>query len=186
MIPADRKEGYLKTANILAHLLFLVANIWTVTSPRDIYGDIQQTYFTPAIWVFCVWPVIHILLLSALIYSFASDRGKAVIIDGISWELPLYTLLCGMFVAFWANHYPTTAFVVSYCLNYVGDSIHSVVKAKYYPESLQEQFLILLPFTACQTWNLVIYLLTAFEAFGVDASEHGDGRWTRCFVVAAL
>lgn len=107
-------------------------------------------------------------------------------IDGISWEFPLFTVLYAIFVIVWGNHNQTAVFAICFCLDYVGDSIYWALKTKCSPDSLGEQFLIILPFSACQAWNGVILFLTAFEAFGVDATEREDGGWTRFFVVLAL
>lgn len=183
MIHADRKEGFLKVANIAAHLLFLVSNISTLVSP---WPDIRQTYFTPAIWAFYVWPVIHILLLCNLIYSFASDHGKAVMIDGISWEFPLLLILYAIFVTARASCNRIFALVVCIYLSNVCDSIYYTLLRNYPIKSLEEQFFIVLPFSACQAWNNVMFFLTTFEAIGVDATEHDDGNWTRLFVVSTL
>ena len=188
MASADRKEHLLKVANVLAYLLFLVSNIYTVNPPQLTYENINngETYFTPSIWAFSVWPIIHILLLCPIIYSFASDHGKAVVIDGISWEFPLLTVLYAIFVTVRADHNQTVAFVASFFLAYVGRSIFFVVRRKDTPKSVGEQCFIIFPFSACQAWNAFLLCLTAFEAFGVDATAHEDGFWTRLFVILAL
>lgn len=48
--------------------------------------------------------LIHLLLLGTVIYQFF-DGGKRVIIDGISWRLPLLAVLNAVYVNVWARHY---------------------------------------------------------------------------------
>lgn len=43
-----------------------------------------------------------------------------------------------------------------------------------------------LPFSLYHGWTTVLVLLTAFEAFGVNAYSHRAGVWTKVFVFLAL
>jgi hypothetical protein len=43
-----------------------------------------------------------------------------------------------------------------------------------------------LPFSLYHGWTTVLVILTAFEAFGVDAAIHHAGIWTKVFVFLAL
>lgn len=65
--------------------------------------------------------LIHILLLGTIIYQFF-DGGKRVIIDGISWRLPLLAVLNAIYINLWSSHYYIVGkakqidFVPSHCL----------------------------------------------------------------------
>jgi hypothetical protein len=181
------RESLLKTANVITYLLFLGSNICTVTLifPLLIHPA-KQTYFTPTDWAFLVWPIIHILLFGTVIYQFASARGKAVVVDGISWELPLMNILYALFVTLRFNHHYTAAFVVSLLLSYVIGNIYWSLKKEYLPQSVGDHLFVHLPFTACQAWTAFMGYLVAFEAFGVDAAENTNGIFTNLFVFFAL
>lgn len=43
-----------------------------------------------------------------------------------------------------------------------------------------------LPFSLYHGWTTVLVVLTAFEAFGVNALEHRAGVWTKIFVFLAM
>lgn len=47
----------LKLVNIIAYLLFLGSNIYTVASPDSVYFNRKETYLTPALWAFLIWCV---------------------------------------------------------------------------------------------------------------------------------
>lgn len=189
-VRADRKRSLLKIATILAYLFFLVQDLYTAEIFPQLSAfyenHIQQTYFTPDARALLVWPIIHILLLCTICYSRRSDRGKAIVIDKISGEFPLLIALYAAFVTFRANDYPTVAFGLSFCLLYVGFSINYITLEKYSPESVREELSIIFPISACLAWSTVIFCVSAFEAFGVDALEQAAGTWTKFFVVVAL
>lgn len=108
--------------NVIVYFLFLGSNVYTVAGPTDIYYTGKDTYVTPAPWAFLIWyatigalhrlgadasdtrSLIHLLLLGTIIYQFF-DGGKQVIIDGISWRLPLLAVLNAIYVNVWARHY---------------------------------------------------------------------------------
>jgi hypothetical protein len=139
MTPAECKEGFLKAANVVAYLLLFEAHI---------YENNKKPYFNPATPAFYIWPVIHTLLLSAIIYSFTSDRGKAVVIDTVSWRFPLLIILNAILVILWADHRPIVAFVVSYFFGLVGGSIFDALSAECIPKSLGEKLVApFLPFS---------------------------------------
>ena len=180
------RDGILMTANVLTFLLFLGVNICTVIFPQLVYGDIKQTYITPTIWAFLVWPVIHILLLSTVIYQFASSRGKAVIVDGVSWEFPLINILYAILITSRVSHHYTAAFAAAVFIVYIIGNISWTLKRDYLPLSEADHLFVHLAFSALQAWTAFIGYLVAFEAFGVDATEEPNGIWTNVFVFLAL
>lgn len=118
----------MQIVNIITYLLFLGSNVYTVAAPNDIYFTGKETYITPAPWAFLIWCVlapssvstrvfdlivhivlhfrslIHLLLLGTVIYQFFPE-GKRVIIDGVSWRLPLLGVLNAIYVNLWASHH---------------------------------------------------------------------------------
>jgi hypothetical protein len=188
MASAQWREGLpLKIVNVIVYFLFLGSNIYTVASPHSIYGNIKQTYFTPATWAFFAWSIIHFLLLGTVIYQFTSAHAKAVVIDGISWRFPLLAILNAFLVGVWSHHHYIAAFILALLVSSTVSHIYYVVKKNHSPESLGDELFVHLPFSMWHGWATVIVLLTAFEAFGVDASQHPHpGVWTKVFVFLAL
>lgn len=187
MASAQWKEGIvLKLINVVVYFLFLGSNIYTVATPHTIYGGIKQTYFTPANWAFFVWSLIHLLLLGTIIYQFTSAHAKAVIIDGVSWRFPLLAVLNAVLIGVWANHHYIAAFILSLFVSSVVSHIYYVVKKNHNSEAVGDELFVHLPFSLWHGWTVVIVFLTAFEAFGVDATKHHAGIWTKVFVFLAL
>ncbi|KAF9648406.1 hypothetical protein BDM02DRAFT_3115441 [Thelephora ganbajun] len=187
MASAQWRDGLLlKIVNVVAYLLFLGSNIYSVASPQAIYGNIKQTYFTPANWAFFAWSLIHLLLLGTIIYQFTTAHAKAVVIDGISWKFPFLAILNTIFVAVWANHHYITALILSLLIASSVSEIYYIVKKKHSPESISDELFVHLPFSMWHGWTTVLIFLTAFEAFGVDATKQPAGIWTKVFVFLAL
>lgn len=100
------KDGiFLKVVNVIVYFLFLGSNIYSIAGPEDVYRSGKETYFTPAPYAFAIWSLIHLLLLGTIVYQFFPS-GKRVVIDGISWRLPLLAVLNAIYVNVWARgHY---------------------------------------------------------------------------------
>ncbi|OSD01344.1 hypothetical protein PYCCODRAFT_1468775 [Trametes coccinea BRFM310] len=175
----------LKIVNIVVYFLFLGSNVYTVAGPTDIYYTGKDTYVTPAPWAFLIWSLIHLLLLGTIIYQFF-DGGKQVIIDGISWRLPLLAVLNAIYVNLWARHYYIAAFVFALFVSSAVTHIYYVVKKYHEPQSAADEIFVHLPFSLYHGWTTVLVILTAFEAFGNNAATQPAGIWTKVFVFLAL
>lgn len=187
MASGQWKDGILlKIVNVLCYLFFLGSNIYTVASPKAVYGNIKPTYFTPASWAFFAWSIIHFLLLGTIIYQFTSAHAKAVVIDGVSWRFPLVAVLNAIFVTVWAHHQYIVAFILSLLVASTVSNIYYVVKKNHSPESTGDELFVHLPFSMWHGWTTVLILVTAFEAFGVNAAKHHPGVWTKVFVFLSL
>ena len=53
-------------------------------------------------------------------------------------------------------------------------------------ENLLDELFVHLPFSLYHGWTTVLVVLTAFEAFGVNAISHHAGIWTKVFVFLGL
>jgi len=182
----DWKDGiFLKIVNVLVYILFLGSNIYTITGPGHIYQAGKETYFTPASWAFLIWSLIHILLFGFIIYQFFPG-GKRVIIDGISWRFPLLAVLTSIYVNVWSHQHYVVAFIFALLVSSTVSHIYYVVKKKHASESINDELWVHLPFSLYHGFTTVLILLTAFEAFGVDALTTPAGVWTKLFVFLAL
>ncbi|OJA11131.1 hypothetical protein AZE42_02378 [Rhizopogon vesiculosus] len=175
----------LKIVNIVVYILFLGSNVYTVAAPYDIYFSGKETYITPAPWAFLIWSLIHLLLLGTIIYQF-TPSGKNVIVDGISWRLPLLGILNAIYVNLWASHHYVVAFIFALFVSSAVTHIYYIVKKYHAPSNAGDEVFIHLPFSLYHGWTTVLVVLTAFEAFGVNAFTRPAGVWTKVFVFLAL
>jgi hypothetical protein len=118
--------------------------------------------------------------------QFTSAHTKAVIIDGISCSFPFLAGSNSVLVTVWAYHSYIAAFIVSLFLSSVVSHIHYIVKKNHSAESTGDELFVRLLFSMWHGRTTVLVLLTAFEAFGVDATKHHAGIWTKVFVFLAL
>lgn len=186
MADYDWKDGiFLKIVNVVVYILFLGSNIYTVASPSDIYYGGKETYMTPAPWAFFIWSIIHLLLLGTVIYQFF-PTGKTVIIDHISWRFPLLGVLNAIYVNLWGSQHYVIAFIFALFVSSAVTHIYYIVKKHHTPEGIADELFVHLPFSLYHGWTTVLIVITAFEAFGVDASTHKAGLWTKIFVFLGL
>ncbi|KAF8070334.1 hypothetical protein FPV67DRAFT_1668199 [Lyophyllum atratum] len=175
----------LKIVNVITYFLFLGSNLYTVASPAGIYFHGKETYLTPAPWAFLIWSLIHILLLGTIIYQFFPS-GKRVIIDGISWRFPLLAVLNAIYVNLWASHHFILSFVLALFVCSTVTHIYYIAKKHHTPQNTADEIFVHLPFSLYHGWTTVLVVLSAFEAFGVNALTHRAGVWTKVFAFLAL
>ncbi|KAI5116407.1 hypothetical protein M0805_006225 [Coniferiporia weirii] len=180
------KDGLLlKVVNVVVYFLFLGSNIYSVAGPEGAYRHGKETYFTPAAYAFGIWSLIHLLLLGAIIYQFFPN-GKRVIIDGISWRLPLLAVLNAIYVNVWTRQYYVVAFIFALLVSSTVTHIYYIVKRYHASSSWSDELWVHLPFSLYHGWTTVLVVLSLFEAFGVNAFTHRAGVWTKVFVFLGL
>lgn len=64
--------------------------------------------------------------------------------------------------------------------------IYYIVKKYHEPQNTADEVFVHLPFSLYHGWTTVLVILTAFEAFGVDATVEPAGVWTDVFAFLAL
>ncbi|KAI6117586.1 hypothetical protein EDD16DRAFT_1587899 [Pisolithus croceorrhizus] len=175
----------LKIVNIVVYFLFLGSNIYTIAAPHDIYYATKDTYVTPAPWAFLIWTLIHLLLLGTIVYQF-TEEGKRVIIDGISWRFALLGVLNAVYVNLWATHHYIVSFIFALLVSSAVTHIYYTVKKYHLPSTTGDEIFVHLPFSLYHGWTTVLVILTAFQAFGVDAHHYPAGVWTKVFVFLAF
>ncbi|KAG6829444.1 hypothetical protein H0H92_004504 [Tricholoma furcatifolium] len=175
----------IKIANLITYFLFLGSNLYTVASPAGIYFHGKETYITPAPWAFLIWSLIHLLLLGTVIYQFFPS-GKRVIVDAIAWRFPLLALLNAIYVNLWASQHFVLSFVLALFVSSAVTHIYYIVKKHHAPQETADELFIHLPFSLYHGWTTVLVVLSAFEAFGVNALEQRAGIWTKVFVFLGL
>jgi len=175
----------LKLVNVAVYVFFLGSNIYTLATPEDVYRSTKETYFTPSIWAYGIWSLIHLLLLGLIIYQFFPS-GKRTIIDGIGWRFPLLAVLNAVFLYVWAAQYYIVAFIFALLVSSTVSHIYYIVRKYHVAENLNDELWVHLPFSLYHGWTTVLVILTAFEAFGVDAVTHKPGVFTKVFVFLGL
>ncbi|KNZ77775.1 hypothetical protein J132_03833, partial [Termitomyces sp. J132] len=172
--------------NLITYFLFFGSNAYyTFAFPGGIHSHRKETYITPALWAFLIWPLIHTLLLGTVIYQFF-PAGKRVIVDGISWRFPLLAVLNAMYIYFSSRHSFYLELVFALFVSSTVTHIYYIVKKHHSPQQTADELFIHLPFSLYHGWTTVLVVLSAFEAFGVNASKQHDGIWTKVFVFIAL
>lgn len=124
-------------------------------------------------------------------------------IDGISWRFPLLAVFNAIYVNLWASHHYIWAFVFSlfvsstvtvsrflstyrHKLIFIFQHIYYLVKKHHSAQSLNDELWVHLPFSLYHGWTTVLVVVSAFQAFGVNALEKPAGIWTKVFVFLAL
>jgi hypothetical protein len=180
------KDGiFLKIVNVVVYFFFLGSNIYTVAGPGDVYHSTRETYLTPSSWTFFIWTLVHLLLLGLVFYQF-TDAGKRAIIDGIGWRFPLLAVLNAIYVGVWARGHYIVAYFFALFVSSAVSHVYYIIKKHHSGGSLADELFVHLPFSLYHGWTVVLVWLTAFEAFGVDATTHEAGFWTKFFVFLSL
>jgi len=175
----------LKIVNVVVYFVFLGSNLYTVATPEGVYRSGKETYFTPAAYAFAIWSLVHLLLLGAIIYQFF-DSGKRTIIDGIGWRFPLLAVLNSIYVNVWSKQHYIIAFIFALLVSSTVSHIYYIVKKHHASENINDELWVHLPFSLYHGWTTVLVLLTAFEAFGVNAATHRAGIFTKVLVFLGL
>jgi len=180
-----KNDIFLKTVNIIVYFFFLGSNVYAVAGPEGVYRSGKETYFTPASYAFGIWSLIHLLLLGFIVYQF-TDNGKKTIIDGVGWRFPILAGLNSVYIYFWSRQWYLTAFVLALFVSSTVSHIYYIIKKHHRGSNINDELWIHLPFSLYHGWTTVLVLLTAFEAFGVDALTHKAGVFTKVFVFLGL
>jgi len=175
----------LKVVNVLAYIFLTGSNIYTVAGPKSPYGAGKETYVTPAPYAFYIWTVIHLLLLGYIVYQFY-PAGKKAIIDGVSWRFPLLLVLNAIYINVWTHGHYVVAFIFALFVSSAVSDIYWVVKKSHAPENTGDELFVHLPFSLYHGWTTVLVVVTAFEAFGVDALQKPAGVPTKVFAFLAF
>ncbi|KAH7098289.1 hypothetical protein BKA62DRAFT_713651 [Auriculariales sp. MPI-PUGE-AT-0066] len=174
---------FLKIVNVIVYFTLLGSNIYAVAGPGPLGG--RESYFTPAPYAFGVWGLIHLLLLGTIIYQFTAS-GKAVVIDGIGWRFPLLGVLNSIYINLWAHEHYIWAWIFALFVSSTVSHMYYSVKKHHHTENWADEVFVHLPFGLYHGWTTVLVLLTAFEAFGVDATTTKAGVFTKIFVFLGL
>ncbi|KAJ1304259.1 hypothetical protein OPQ81_005420 [Rhizoctonia solani] len=161
----------LKITNILVYFAFLGSNIYTVAGPEGVYRSGKETYFTPAPYAFGI--CLRIMARRRLLMELAGGS-------------PLLAVVNTVYVNVWTKGHYIVAFIFALFVTSIVSHIYYIVKKRHSSESINDELWIHLPFSLYHGWTTVLVVLTAFEAFGVNALTHPAGVFTKVFVFLGL
>lgn len=183
----------LKVVNVLAFIFLSSSNAYSMLGGHS--GATKDTYFSPEQWIFSVWPLIHLMILGMMVYQFF-EGGYHPIIEGVGWRFPLLCVLTsvysGLVVSGNSNHHQKTihvyailAFVTMLLIAGVVSHIYRTLKVHHKSKSILDFALVHAPFSLYHGFVVVLVVVSAFNAFGVNAHLHAPKIFTKAFVLAA-
>lgn len=126
------------------------------------------------------------LLLGMLVYQF-TDAGKAIVIDRIAYRFAVLGLLNSIYVYLVKHGWYVTAFIVALLVAAAVSQIYYIINRDHTArDGWASELFVHLPFSLYHGWTVVLIVIAAFQAFGVDANKHAPGVWTKIFVFLAF
>jgi len=173
----------LKIVNVLAWLFLLGSNSYSSFGGR--YGDhaAKITYITPAPYAFFIWTLISLGLFAEVILQFFASTSE-LIVEHIGWRFVGTAVLNAVFVHLYASGHYVLAFIVSLFLASVVSSVYWSLRT-HEPKDLTQTLAVHMPWSLWHSWSVVLVIVSAFAAFGIDVSEPA-GVATRVLVIIAL
>lgn len=174
----------LKIVNVLGWLFLLGSNSYA--SVGGSYGDFaaKTTYITPSASTFFVWTLINLTLLGEVILQFFSANCAELVVNHIGWRFVGTAVLNSVFVHLYGSGHYVLAFIVSLFLASVISHVYWSLRT-HESTDLAQTLTVHLPWSLWHAWSVVLVIISAFAAFGLDTSEHA-GIATKILVAVAL
>lgn len=195
---AWKRDLPLKVTNVVTFLIFLSSNAYSSLVPQDArYGaGPNETYITPESWIFLVWPLIHFLLLGMVILQFF-EIGHDPVCKVVGWRFPVLAVLTSVYSGLNSagfHHdghndgrvYSILGFVALLLTAGVVSHIYRDLKVSHAPRSWVDAVLVHTPFSLYHGFVVVLLVVSAFNAFGVNANKHHAGVITKILVFIGL
>lgn len=126
------------------------------------------------------------LLLGMMFFQF-TEAGKAIVIDRIAYRFAVLGLLNSVYVYLAHRGWYVSAFVVSLFLAAAVSQIYYIINRDHSSrDGPATELFVHLPFSLYHGWTVVLIVIAAFQAFGVNADHHKAGIWTKIFVFLAF
>ncbi|KAG8991268.1 hypothetical protein FRB94_002043 [Tulasnella sp. JGI-2019a] len=177
-----KENVLLKLINEILLLAFLATDIFCIA--RGVHGHRNDSFLTASTMTFGVWVVILILFIGTLVYQW-TDRGKKVIIDGLSWRLPVIFLANTAYLHFWIHRNLFSVFMFAIFANIAVTNAYYILKTEHHPENIYEELLVHTPISMLHAWSTFLVIDSAFAAFGERTGFEPHG-WTKFYVIVAL
>lgn len=180
----------LKLANTVVYFSLVLLHIYNTFFYVPEYPN-KETFITPWVGAFWVWPLIHLLLISFTIFQW-DPRAKDLIIDQISYRFVILGLINAAYFYFEIRRWYILSFLLTLGLSSIVSSIYYIVRTRKKPanattgQTMAVEGLIRQPFSLYHAWSIVLGVITLFQAFGKDIHKEHASIWTRIFVFLAL
>lgn len=192
--------------NAAAYCALVGMNTNVLVESAGVYRSGKETYFTPAHHAFGIWSLIYFLLLGYPLYQY-TDTGENLLVDGaVGRTFLVLVVLTVAYIKVWFGGHHTLAFILATLMFFTalivwdvfvkGIAVQRAVQLSPTQNAwhlrviaaapLSAKLLVGLPFSMYCGWTATLVVLTAFEAFGVDALTHPAGMFTKAFVFTGL
>jgi len=189
----------LQTLNILTYLWFTAANVFAFTlsfgwrdhtdiDPPDQwkygYGIGKETYLTPSPWIYAVLFVVHILFAGTLAFAQWSEKGRDILIGGLSYRWPVLMVLSTFWTGTWLRQWYYTSWILAVAVAILAIETSRTIKRRYrleYELDTKEEVFVHTPFSLFEGWAIFILAVNTFAAFA--SVSLFSGLTTRIFAV---
>lgn len=182
----DHNAGVaIKILNVLVWIFFFGSNVYTALGgPAAGYYSQKETYITPDAGTFWIWTVINVLFLGFVVFQFFPAGIHCV--DVIGWRFAGIGILQAIWIHLFIKHHYVVAFIFSLFVAMLVSHVYWDLKNHHAPETWSDIAFIHLPFSFFHSYLIFLVVLSAFTAFGVDASSTPAGVATKALVIIAL
>ncbi|CAE6479610.1 unnamed protein product [Rhizoctonia solani] len=119
--------------------------------PRYGFGVGRRTLLTPAPWAFAILFLVHVLFAGSIAFVQWTERGKEIIIRGLTWRWSALMLTSIVWTAAWKEFRVVSGF------------------------NWREEVFVYIPFALYDGWTLFIFTISTFAAFAPNAIYSGLG-----------
>ncbi|GAB1517323.1 hypothetical protein RhiTH_000369 [Rhizoctonia solani] len=140
--------------------------------PRYGFGVGRRTLLTPAPWAFAILFLVHVLFAGSIAFVQWTERGKEIIIRGLTWRWSALMLTSIVWTAAWVRQWYVFAWFVSIIVSLLAAQTYLAIKKEFRvvsgfnwreEESDEMQFIS------------VIFTISTFAAFAPNAIYSGLG-----------
>ena len=146
--------------------------------PRYGFGIGRSTLLTPAPWAFVILFLVHVLFAGSILFVQWTERGKEIIIRGLTWRWSALMLASIVWTAAWVRRWYVFAWFVSIIVALLAAQAYLTIKKEFRVVSgfnWREEVFVYLPFALYDGWTLFIFAVSTFSAFAPNAIYSGVG-----------
>ncbi|CAE7153775.1 unnamed protein product [Rhizoctonia solani] len=150
--------------------------------PHYGFGIGRRTLLTPAPWAFAILFLVHVLFSGSIAFVQWTERGKEIIIRGLTWRWSALMFASIMWTAAWVRQKYVLAWFASIVVSLLAAHAYLAIKASSMKEfrvvsgfNWREEVFVYLPFALYDGWALLIFVISTFAAFAPNAIYSGLG-----------
>lgn len=146
--------------------------------PRYGFGIGRSTLLTPAPWAFAILFLVHVLFAGTIAFVQWTERGKEIVIRGLTWRWSALMLGSIVWTAAWVRRWYVFAWFMSIIVSLLAAHAYLAIKKEFRVVSgfkWREEVFVYLPFALYDGWTLFIFAVSTFAAFAPNAAYSGVG-----------